>query len=242
MTEATNPFAIGRLLEELSWEGRNVRGYRAGGLGRENVLTTHALSLLDYLPRSEFLGGVLRGAAGADVARETLVDECEDASFMVLPDELLLASRIKIQPDARILSASCYMMVEAKGPKRSSFQPEQLAREYLALLDVTGPRRPLLLLMLGVAPPIRVQGSGLMTIEDATGHGLRLLAERGVQTETPHEELLERLPEILSWTTWSKISDIVDDLVNHLPESSSIDRSILRVAKELAETLKWHTA
>ena len=42
---STPPSAIGRLLDEISWEG-NARKYRGGGLGRENVLTVEVFSAL----------------------------------------------------------------------------------------------------------------------------------------------------------------------------------------------------
>ncbi|HEV8555564.1 MAG TPA: hypothetical protein VGR06_04100 [Actinophytocola sp.] len=57
---------VGRLLEELSWEGPRVRQYRFGGRGLENVLTAEVLTALDFLPRRGFLGAVLAAAHGAD--------------------------------------------------------------------------------------------------------------------------------------------------------------------------------
>ena len=63
-----NDSPVGRLLEEISWEG-NARPYRHGGRGRENVLTTEVFALLDWLPRQAFLGAVLAAAHGADQIR-----------------------------------------------------------------------------------------------------------------------------------------------------------------------------
>jgi len=45
---------VGRLLEEISYEGKKVRVYRDGGLGRENVLTTEVFQALDFMPRTLF--------------------------------------------------------------------------------------------------------------------------------------------------------------------------------------------
>jgi hypothetical protein len=39
-------------------EGPNIRAYRGGGIGRENVLTAEALAGLDLLSRSTSLGAV----------------------------------------------------------------------------------------------------------------------------------------------------------------------------------------
>ncbi len=55
---ATNTSIIGRLLEEISWEG-NAAPYRRGGRGRENVLTAEVMASLDLLPRTHFLAEVL---------------------------------------------------------------------------------------------------------------------------------------------------------------------------------------
>lgn len=48
----TNTSVLGRLLEEISWEGSRVREYRDGGRGRENVLTAEVLGhFLTFLVR-----------------------------------------------------------------------------------------------------------------------------------------------------------------------------------------------
>ena len=81
----SNPSAIGRLLREISWEGKKTTQYRKGGLGHENVLTTEVFQALDFLPRRLFLGAVLAEATGADSARQQLVAEIEDAELDLLP-------------------------------------------------------------------------------------------------------------------------------------------------------------
>jgi hypothetical protein len=158
---------LGRLLQELSWEGRSVRNYRDGGLGRENVLTAEVLTALDYLPRTAFLGAVLAAAHGADQARSQVMSEVEEAVITLLPDEVRLQPRnphqqdgLVVQPDAIISSSNSYVLVEAKRLRRSSFQPEQLAREYLAVTQQANGRTPLLLLILGAPPPVAGRASG----------------------------------------------------------------------------------
>jgi hypothetical protein len=47
---------LGRLLQECSWTGAKIRDFHNGGLGFENVLTAEALTALDFLPRTDFLG------------------------------------------------------------------------------------------------------------------------------------------------------------------------------------------
>jgi len=60
-----SPSPIGRLLEEISWEG-NARKYRQGGKGFENVLTAEVFQALDFLPRSSFLGRIIATLEGGD--------------------------------------------------------------------------------------------------------------------------------------------------------------------------------
>ena len=113
---------IGRLLDEISWEG-NARRYRGGGRGKENVLTAEVLYPLDLLPRTSFLGEVIAGAHGADAARQRMTQEVERATLSFLPGDLSLAnSTIRVQPDALLTSPSCYTFIEAKRIRPSRFQ------------------------------------------------------------------------------------------------------------------------
>ncbi len=123
-----NPSAIGRLLQEVSWEGgANLRRYRDGGCGRENVLTAEVLQALDFLPRDAFLGGILRAAHGADAARGIAVAEIESAAVSILDEVQLNPSatdrgkQLVVQPDALIRSANAYALVELKGLRANMF-------------------------------------------------------------------------------------------------------------------------
>ena len=125
-----NSSVIGRLLEEISWEGRSVRAYRDGGRGRENVLTAEVLWPLSCLPRGPFLGEVLRHAHGAEESRLRAAAEVEEAVVTLLPDQIELGPEvIVVQPDAIIVSPGAYVLVEAKRIRRSWFQVHQLPRE-----------------------------------------------------------------------------------------------------------------
>ena len=161
---------VGKLLEEVSWE--HATSYRHGGRGRENVLSAEVLMALDFLPRDRFLGSVLRAATGADRARAKLINEIEEAELRFLPGDMALApsrvgsDQLVVQPDALITSPSSFALVEAKRVRASSFQPEQLAREYVATMAHAGTRTPLILL-LGAEPPVLVRGRGRMSLEQA---------------------------------------------------------------------------
>jgi hypothetical protein len=200
---------LGRLLQELSWEGASIRNYRDGGLGKENVLTAEVLTALDYLPRTAFLGAVLAAAHGADRARSRLMTEIEEAVITLLPDEVRLRPRdphqqcgLVVQPDAAIRSPGCYVLVEAKRLRRSSFQPEQLAREYLAVTQDAIKRTPLLLLILGAPPPVAVQGVGRLSLADAIAGRLASVLSRMPCDGFSEASLLRQLPETVAWTTW----------------------------------------
>jgi hypothetical protein len=99
---ATNTSIIGRLLEEISWEGKRVvHLYRGGGRGKENVLTAEVMISLDFLPRTHFLAEVLRAAHGAENALEGVAAQIEDCELSVLPPQLTLKpAGTVVQPDA----------------------------------------------------------------------------------------------------------------------------------------------
>ena len=158
MTEPTTvtPSVVGQLLKSVSWEKATY--YRLGGKGRENVLTAQVFGALDLLPRTAYLGSVLRTQThGAEQAVRLLSDESEDLTFTLLPDDLYLdvkaahgTKRVSVQPDGLLESKSVFCLMEAKRIKPGSFQPEQLAREYLTVLKFAKARdiTPLLLLVL----------------------------------------------------------------------------------------------
>ncbi len=107
MDPLTNSSVIGRLLEEISWEGQNVRAYRDGGRGRENVLTAEVLWPLSCLPRDAFLAEVLRHAHGAEANRLRAAAEAAEADVMLLPDEIKLGpERVVVQPCAPSTSST----------------------------------------------------------------------------------------------------------------------------------------
>lgn len=126
---------LGRLLQELSWEG-NARRYRGGGRGFENVLTAEVLQVLEFLPREAFLGRILRSASSeAAAAIAAMRQEVEAVTFSVLPGGLMLTKsqtlgrpQLEVQPDAVLESPSVYCLVEAKRIRQAAFHPEQLAR------------------------------------------------------------------------------------------------------------------
>ncbi|NMR21147.1 hypothetical protein [Cellulomonas fimi] len=234
---------MGRLLEEISWEGGRVKQYRKGGQGMENVLSAQVLQALDHLPRDRFLGAVLRDAHGATSARMRVAEEAEVLELTFLPDEVLLTCHdAKVQPDATLTGPSSYCLVEAKGPGRSRFNTLQLSREYLALLEQAGERTPLMLLVLGAPPPVRLAGGGVHNPVDVIARELGQLAP--VVLDARNEAaLVARVPEVLAWTTWREIADVVMRQVKSIDTSDrSVASAIGRVASSLVRAVDWHSS
>ena len=237
---------VGKLLEEISWE--KARDYRAGGQGRENVLTAEVLVGLDFLPRNHFLGNALRAAHGADEARHILAAEAEDLQMQFLPGDFMLGSAggkaaLVVQPDAIFETPSTYTLVEAKRIRYGSFQPEQLAREYITLMSKTGAGAAVpLLLLLGVAPPLRVKGNGQLEIPQAVGRFLGPVLERVADPSLPSEtELMARIPEVFCWISWPELDNCVRDAAVTYPAGHhSGDASVQRMAAFLRNAIAWH--
>lgn len=242
-TAARNNSVLGRLLEELSWVGPQIRRYRQGGRGYENVLTAEALQALDFLPRRAFLGQVIRDSRGADETRLLLADEIESATTTLLPDELSLGrpeDSVGVQPDALIEGPGVFVLLEAKRIRSSSFQPEQLARELLCTLEEAGDRRPLLWLLLGEEPPVRVEGHGRLSIVDAIGLALPHVLER---CDDPHDsdQLLSRIDEVVAWTTWHQLQTTVRwALGTYACDDPSTLASVGRLAASVIHAIDRH--
>lgn len=230
---------IGRLLRELSWEG-NARHYRDGGRGRENVLMVEVFSLLDLLPRSAFLGEVLRRAHGG-IQEVQAVADVEEMSFRLLPGDVPAVdgdrrqSAWAVQPDARLESDRVAMWVEAKRMRRSSFQRHQIGRTLAALLSNANGRSPVLLLVLGEPPPVQVQGLGRISLQESVEHSLPHLGP------TVDAQAVRDAASAISWTTWSEIGSAVTDATdgyrNHDPSTTA---AVMRMADSLLGAIAWH--
>lgn len=235
---------VGKLLEEISWE--KARDYRAGGQGRENVLTAEVLVGLDFLPRTDFLGAVVRSAHGADDSRLVLAAESEDVRMHFLPGDIRLGSgarntQVVVQPDAIFETPNSYTLVEAKRIRYGAFQPEQLAREYVALMSNAGSANPILLL-LGVAPPVRVKGAGHLEIAETVGRFLGpVLGRVGGEALPSESELMERIPEVFCWISWQELDECVSRAANtYAVAHPSGEAAVRRIAAFVSNAIAWH--
>ncbi|GAA1107223.1 hypothetical protein GCM10009630_00120 [Kribbella jejuensis] len=237
-----NSSVLGRLLEEISWEGPRVRGYRDGGRGRENVLTAEVLGTLSYLPRSVFLAAVLRNAHGADETRELVAAEAEQATFTLLPDESRLSPNgVVVQPDGVLTTPSCHVLIEAKGLGRSAFQPEQLAREYVCVLRDAADARPMLLLITASPPPVPVRGHGRLSLEAAVTYHLEDVLARTTGIGASDDDLIARIPATIAWTTWDELGKAVESAPLDLDGvPPTVSGTIHRLRDDLLRALAWH--
>ncbi|SEF37353.1 hypothetical protein SAMN05421837_113181 [Amycolatopsis pretoriensis] len=239
---------LSRLLDEISWEGRSVVKYRDGGRGKENVLTAEVLTALDYLPRSAYLGNVLRHAHGAAAAVACAADEAENAEIVFLPDEYVLSrtargkAELIVQPDATITTPSSLVLVEAKAIRAGSFGPEQLAREYFAVTAAAGERTPLLLLVLGTAPPVAIRGrSGRFGVAEAVAANLEAVYAKAGPHPWPLDELRARVPESCAWLTWAEVADLVTaEHARGRHSGTFAAGTVDRLVGTVGRAVRWH--
>jgi hypothetical protein len=243
-----SPRPLGRLLEEISWEG-NARKYRYGGRGFENVLTAEVFQALDFLPRTAFLGRILDSLAGAVETVKMLAQEVEQIHVSLLPGGMFLAEhppagsfQLEVQPDAVIDSPSVYCLLEAKRIRRGAFQPEQLAREYLAVVQQADARRPLLLLILPKIPPVAVSRHGSLEITEAVARWLEPVLARCEHEFPPVHELLTRIESVVAYTTWRAIVEAISSGLHAFKSGDeSVDASVARLARAALGAIDWHS-
>lgn len=233
------PSAIGRLLDEISWEG-NARKYRDGGIGKENVLTTEVFSALDFLPRTAFLGAAIGAAVGADEARATLIEDIEVAAVEVLSGDIRPAlpggepATWTIQPDGLISSGRSVCFIEAKRLRSASFQQRQIARTALTVVDLARLRTAFALLVLADQPPVRVARHGRMTIPEAMKLGLD-------DSQWADDDIERVIAERLAWITWERLGETVRTAAARFTSGDpSIDGTVRRLAGEVHNALTRH--
>jgi 1,6-anhydro-N-acetylmuramate kinase len=216
MIEPPRRSALDRPLETLSWDGATIKKYRHGGSGHENVLTTEVLTALDFLPRS-FLSEVLRSAHGDQRTLELVASEAEQADITVLGDDVFLrpsgvshGDRMTLQPDAVIEMPGTYVLVEAKRIRSpAEFGLDQLAKSLAVAVTQAAGRRPLLLVVMGAAPPIRLRGGGgrELSIQDSIAEHLPRIAA-GSDFDLDPELMLASVPQTVAWITWDEKCDL----------------------------------
>jgi hypothetical protein len=117
----------------------------------------------------------------------------------------------------------------------------QLAREYLAVLREAGTRAPVLLLILGSPPPVTVKKQGLRDIEEAIkDHLQEVLANTGADESL--DDLLSRIPEVVSWITWAEIDTVVARQLSSMKvEDPSLRGTVERLATAVSTAIAVHS-
>jgi hypothetical protein len=159
----------------------------------------------------------------------------------LLPGDVFLGrTGVHVQPDATIITPNAYVLVEAKRIRRSAFQENQLARELVAVIQEARNRTPLLLLVLGDSPPVKVRGVA-ERVEIATAMSARLssVAARA-ELGLTDIELVERIPEVTAWVTWSEIREVVIHGRDQFQEVSEFAGTLRRLCDAAVSAIDWH--
>lgn len=238
-----------RHLIKVSWEYRQLEYYRDGGKGREDILTADFIETIDSLPRLWFLSELLKNSQGAESARQRLATECEEAKLLLFPGDIYLrqstgnyATAIPVKADALIETPSVFCLIETKRPKGvTSFQPQQLAREYVAVLRNCQRRVPLLWLVVPHEPPFPIQGHGKLSAKEAISLHLPSVIERADALSENLETLLERVEDVVAWITWPEICGVISKQIKLLPNGDpSILSAVTRKADKFRRLVEWH--
>lgn len=239
------PTNLGHLLYEISWEGNAKNKYREGGRGRENVLTTEVLQILDWLPRKHFLGSVVRSMHGAKAARKNLVLQIEKTNIVVLPDAVFLKPskrKYEVQPDGLLESPSVFCFIEAKRLRRGAFSNKQLARELVATILMAEKQTPLLALLLPNIPPVSVKGAGRLTIEEAVNVYIKDAIEKEAENfPFSVKTVQESIDATICWITWDELLECIKkQLASFTNESTSVVNTVSRMVDDLDRVIQWH--
>ena len=236
-----------RLLSEISWEG-NPQRYRHGGRGMENVLSAEVFQALDFLPRTAFLGTIIRSATGARATLDAVAAEAENLRFRFLPGSYNPGfggtherKPLWVQPDGVLVSDRVFCLVEAKRIRSSSFQPEQLAREYVTTMREAAGKTPLMLLVLSRRPPVHVSRHGRLEVHDAIARFLPQVLSR-VDGESPSaSQLLESINSVVAFVTWEQIADILRQTCATFESvDPSVTKSVVRLTGAALNAIAGH--
>lgn len=141
-------------------------------------------------------------------------------------------------------SPSVLSFVEAKRVRSGgSFQPGQLAKEYLAVCreaQSTG-RRPLLLLVLPKEPPIRVSGGGTRAIHDELLATIGSICPPATRGAIDTQEMVANSDQVIAYTTWDEIAkSVLESSRSFQSADDSVVSSVRRLADVLQNAIDWH--
>lgn len=245
-----NRSIIGSLLSEISWEGSKVTRYRNGGRGLENVLTTEVFQMLYFLPRTFFLGEIIRSLhIKNNETLERLIETIEESEFNLFPGNYYLINEpishqqgIPVQPDALLITKSVYSLIEVKRIKRGSFQKEQLAREFYLVTREAKEKTPLLIMVLPSQPPVSVSGEGRVDPIEYIKRTLPKVFSESDSHQHSLEELISMVDNHIAWITWEEIYDIINKQnINYQALNRSEKLSINRLCEAILNAIQRHS-
>ena len=173
--------------------------------------------------------------------------EVEQLTFHFLPGDVFLAKKtpaLWLQPDLRIDSPHVHCFVEAKRIKRGAFQPEQLAREYLAVVQEAElcNQKPLLLLVLPASPPVRVSKHRPLDISKAIKTALASVLSRCEHEFSSVETLEKGIDSVVSYITWPAVIEAISAARDECSlGNGSVDASVKRIANAALSAIDWHS-
>lgn len=163
-------------------------------------------------------------------------------NFYLKPSQNTHQAAIGVQPDAIIETKDVYALVEAKRIKRSSFQKEQLAREYLITLRESKGRAPLLILLLGKKPPIQVKEEGRKSIRENLKDNLETVLDKTEGITYTYHELLDMIDLTVYYLTWEEIYKIILlQRDNYDNDCASTKMSTMRIADTILNSIEIHS-
>ncbi len=132
-------------------------------------------------------------------------------------------------------------MLEAKRIRQAKFQARQLSREYVTVLHHAQGRTPLLLMILGSEPPVKVDKHGRLDIGDAISLSLEEIHAQ-VDLDLTLEELYARVDDTWAWITWSEVAAIVAQQAEDFHSSdASVDGCVRRLSAAVGRAIAWHS-
>lgn len=206
------------------------------------MLTTEVFNLLDLLPRSYFLAGVLSAAHDANQHRSKVTRESEQVGLVVLPGDVSALrpdgsrSAWSVQPDVVLESEASVVWVEVKRIRASSFQEHQLARTLSALVTTAAGRTPLLLLILADPTPVPVRKVGRVSIAAAVEHSADHVSD------ILQADALREAVSVIAWITWDELRQAVAHAQQaYFNPDRPTTASVERMAEALLRAIAWHS-
>ncbi len=148
---------------------------------------------------------------------------------------------MSVQPDGIIETTNTYTILEAKRIRTSSFQPEQLAREFVLALREAGPRKPILLLIIGAPPPVKVTKHGKLSLQEAISLYLDSVLVRAENHFFTAEYARLLINDVVCWITWHEIFEIVERQRDAFrTPDESMKRCVHRLSASVIDAISWH--